>query len=114
MGFSSTLDLLLRTHLRPVHVLVRVVRGCAAELVEVDVEPVVHLAVDRVVLVADLTGSHVVRLRTRLRGCAILVRAADEQRVQTAFTAVARVRVGAQHTADEVAQVRHVVHVRKR
>ena len=52
-----------------------------------------------------------IRLRTGLRSGAILVRAADEERVESALATVASVHVGAQHAADQVAQVRDVVHV---
>ena len=52
--------------------------------------------------------------RLRLGCCAVLVGAADEHRVVAARAAVARVAVRAQHAADDVAQVRHVVHVGQR
>ena len=78
-----------------------------------DVEPVVHRAVDRVELVADLPRRHVVRLRARLGRRAVLVRAAHVQRVQPALPAEPREHVRAQHAADQIAQVRNIVHVRQ-
>ena len=80
-------------------------------MVEVHVEPVVHRTVDGVELVADLTRRHVIRLCTCLRSRAVLVRAADEERVESTLTAVASEDIGAQHTADQIAQVRDVVHI---
>lgn len=88
-------------------------RRRAAEVVEADAEPPVHLPVEGVEAVADLPRRAPLLERPGLRGDAVLVGAADEEHVVAPEAAVARVRVGAEHAADEVAQVRHVAHVRR-
>lgn len=89
-------------------------RRRAAEVVEADAEPLVHLPVDGVVPVADLPRRAALLHGPGLGGRAVLVGAADEEHVVAPEAAVARVDVGAQHAPDQVAQVRHVVHVRQR
>ncbi|PVH32034.1 hypothetical protein PAHAL_9G297800 [Panicum hallii] len=59
-------------------------------------------------------GEHPLLQGPGLGGGAVFVGAADEEHVVAPEAAVARVHVGAEHAADEVAQVRHVVHVRQR
>ena len=76
-----------------------------------DVEPVVHRAVDRVELIADFPRGHVVGLRARLGRRPVLVGSADVQRVQPALAAVPREDVRAEHAANQIAQVRNIVHV---
>mmetsp|Transcript_24631 Transcript_24631/g.66990 ORF Transcript_24631/g.66990 Transcript_24631/m.66990 type:complete len:386 (+) Transcript_24631:1586-2743(+) len=89
-------------------------RGCAPEVVELDVEPLVHLRVDGVVLVADLLGGEAFRQRLDLGGGAVLVRAAHVDHVGATLAHVARVHIRREHAPDDVAQVRHVVHVGQR
>ena len=55
-------------------------RRRAPEVVGRDAEPLVHGAVDRVVLVAELLGGQALLDRLRLRRGPVLVRPADEQR----------------------------------
>lgn len=64
-------------------------------------------------LVADLARGAALLHGLGLGGRAVLVGAADEEDVVASEAAVARVGVGAEHAADKVAQVRHVVHVRQ-
>jgi hypothetical protein len=56
-------------------------RRCSAKLVEADVEPLVDLAVQRVVLVADLAGGESLLHGLGLGRRAVLVRAAHVQHV---------------------------------
>ena len=60
--------------------------GGAPELVEADVEPLVHLGVESVVLVADLARGESLLHRLRLRGRPVLVRPAHVQHVVAAQT----------------------------
>ena len=89
-------------------------RARAPKVVEIDHEPLVHRPVNLVEVVANLarTDAHLEGLC--LRGRAVLVRAADVQNVVAPRTAVPRVHVRAQHAADDVAEVRHVVNIRQR
>lgn len=89
-------------------------RRRAAKLVKVDLEPVVDLLVDRVVLVADLLAGGALLERLGLSRGAVLVGAADEDRVVAAGAAVPRVHVRGEHAADDVAEVGHVVDVGQR
>lgn len=88
--------------------------GCAAKLVKVDLEPVVDLLVDGVVLVADLLTREAFLEGLGLGGRAVLVGTAHEDRVVPPRTAVARVDIGGEHAADDVAEVGNVVDVRQR
>lgn len=95
------------------HNLRLLLRRRAAKVVEPDLEPVVNLLVLDVELVAQLLRRLARLQRLGLRRRAVLVRAADVERRPVAQLAEARVDVGAQHAAHDVAQVRHVVHVRQ-
>lgn len=63
-------------------------RGGAAEVVEGDAEPAVDVGVQGVVAVAELLRAQPLLQRPRLRGRAVLVRAAHEQRVPVPQAAV--------------------------
>lgn len=113
-------------------------RGGAAEVVEGDAEPGVDVGVEGVVAIAEHLGAQPLLQRPRLRGRAVLVRATHEQGVPAPQPAVPEHArhtwpgkttpsrpqrgppaaspgegVGAEHAADDVAQVRDVVHVGK-
>jgi len=88
-------------------------RRGTAKLVEVAVEPLVNFGVELVVFVADLLRGHVLLTRLGLRCSAILVRTADIDGVVASQTAVASVHVAREDTADDVAQMRHIVDVRE-
>lgn len=82
-----------------------------AEVVEADIEPLVHLRVDLVVKVADLLRSLLLLHRLHLSRSAVLVSPADVQHVRPLQLLETREDVGREHAADDVAQVRHVVDV---
>jgi len=86
-------------------------RGRSSKLVKFYVKPLVNLVMDSMVLVADLLGRALLLHGFRLRGRPVLVRPAYVERVVPAQPAVAREHVGAQHTSDDVPEVRDVVHV---
>ena len=89
--------------------------GCAGatEVVELDIEPVVCALVLLVVLGAYLLAPETLFESLCLRGRAVLVRAAQEQRVAAVHTTVLGKYVGAEAAADYVAQMRNVIHVGK-
>lgn len=85
--------------------------GSAPELVKLDVKPVVDLLVYCVILVADLLARAALLQRLCLGGSAILIGAADIDRVVPSRSAEAAVYVRGEDAADDVAEVRHVVDV---
>mmetsp|Transcript_35423 Transcript_35423/g.67798 ORF Transcript_35423/g.67798 Transcript_35423/m.67798 type:complete len:299 (+) Transcript_35423:1976-2872(+) len=88
--------------------------GGAAELVELDVEPLIDALVDLVVLVANLPRRQALLQSLGLRSSAVLVRAANVNHVVPAAATVASVHVRAQHASNDVAEMGHVVHIRQR
>ena len=52
--------------------------------------------------------------RLGLCGCPVLVSAADVDGVVASGPAVARIAVSTEHAADDVTQVRHIIHVGQR
>lgn len=87
--------------------------GGAAECVEVAVEPLVDLLVDFEVLVANLARGLALLLGLSLSRCAILVSAADVNRVMPGESGVARKHITGENATDNVAEVRHIVNVRQ-
>ena len=63
------------------------------EVVEADVEPLVHVAVDGMVLVTDLLGAEALSQSLGLRRSTVLVRAANVQGVVPSQPAVASIHV---------------------
>src|SRR5262249_28311670 len=92
------------------HMVVR--RGRAAEVVEREAEAAIDVGLDRVLIVA--VGADVLsgRERAELGRRAVLVGAADEQHLVAELAAEARVHVGRQQRADEIAEMFDAVDVR--
>eukprot|EP00166_Cyanidium_caldarium_P000929 ctg_1404.g427 len=86
-------------------------RRGAPKMVETQVEPAINVPVQPVVLVAQLSWCDALLGRLGLGGRAVLIRAADEQHVHPGLSQVAGVHVRRQHRPDQIAQVRHVIHV---
>lgn len=89
-------------------------RGCPPKLVKLNVEPLVNFGMDSMVLVADLLGRALLLQGLGLGGRPVLVGAAYVDRVVPPEAAVPGENVGAEHAADDVAEVRDVVDVGQR
>lgn len=104
-------------------------RSRATEVIEIAVKPFIDASMNLIVLIADLLRREAFLNRFRLRRCAVLISAAHIEHVATDATAIPariqrsslrnrnachipRVHISAQHTADDCAQMRHVVHIR--
>ena len=69
-------------------------RRGTAEMVEGDAEPIIDIAVDRVIMVAQFPGGLPLLLRARFGGGAVFVGAADVQGVVPAKAAESGINVG--------------------
>ena len=85
----------------------------SAEAVERDVEPLVHPVVNLVVPIAQFAGRNALLPRACFGGGAVLIGAADVERLIATHPAEPREDIGRQHLDDRT-QVGNVVHVRKR
>ena len=89
-------------------------RGAGApEVVERDVEPLVDVAVDGVVAVAELARAHPLLQRPRLGGRAVFVGAADVEGLIPLGAAESGKYIGREHLG-KVAEVGDVVHIGER
>mmetsp|Transcript_8283 Transcript_8283/g.24877 ORF Transcript_8283/g.24877 Transcript_8283/m.24877 type:complete len:375 (-) Transcript_8283:109-1233(-) len=88
-------------------------RGGSTKMIERDVEPVIHISMQRIVLIADLLRTQTLLLRLRFRCCAVLIRSTDVDARDIPLSQVSRVDIRGQHGADQISQVRHIVHVRQ-
>jgi hypothetical protein len=86
-------------------------RARPAEVVEPDVEPLVHLRVDLVVEVADFLRSFLLLHRLYFRGRTVLVRPADVEHVGALEFLKAGEDVGGEDAANDVAEVGHIVDI---
>lgn len=87
------------------------VGGSAAEVVEVAVEPVVDLSVDRVIVVTYLLRGLALLDGLDLGGSAILISTTNVQGVITHQPGVAGKHISTEYTSDNVAEVRNIIHI---
>lgn len=85
--------------------------ACPAEIIEPNVEPLVHLFMDSVVMITDLLRSLLLLQGFNFSRSAVLVSSADVQNIASLQTFESCVDVGREHASDDVAQVRHIVDV---
>jgi len=87
--------------------------GSSSKLIEITIEPLVDLSVQSMVVVADLLGSLAFLAGLGFGGRTILVSSTDVDCVVAGEAAVSGVDVSGQDAANDVAEMRHVVHVRQ-
>ena len=86
----------------------------SAKIVEITVEPFVNLRVLRMVKVANLLTSFACLAGLGLGGCAIFIRATDVDGIMTSESRKSGIDVGREDTSDDIAKMRHIVHVWQR
>ena len=82
-----------------------------AEIIEPNVEPLVHLFMDGVVMITDLLWGLLLLQSFYFSRSTVLVSPADVQDIASLQTFESCVDVGGEHASDDVAQVRHIVDV---
>jgi hypothetical protein len=86
--------------------------GGSAELVEGDAEPVVNIAMNLVVMIAEFARSHALFEGFGFGRGPVFVGGADVERLVAAQAAEARENIGRKHL-DQVSEVRNIVHIRQ-
>ena len=85
--------------------------GSASEFVEVAIKPVVNLLVNNMIVVADFLRSLFFFKSLHLSGCSVLIGTANVQCVVAHKAAVASEDVCTQHTSNDVAKMRNIIHI---